>query len=93
MAEGRVIRKDVSRDMNGREVTRVTYRFLTTDRRSVEGQASEAGQRLGGLQPGDKVWVLYSESDPRRNRLAAGDFAQGVPPAGPDSDSRPPPPD
>ena len=83
MAEGRVIRKDASRDNDGREVVRVTYRFQTTDRRSVEGQASEAGERLGALQLGDRVWVLYSESDPRRNRLAPGDTAAGVPPVAP----------
>ena len=81
--EGRVIRKDTSRDQDGREVVRVTYRFQTTDRRSVEGQASEAGNRLGALRLGDRVWILYSESDPRRNRLAAGDAVPGASPATP----------
>jgi hypothetical protein len=87
--EGRVIRKDTSRDQDGREVVRVTYRFRTTDRRSVEGQASETGKRLGTLRLGDRVWVLYSESDPRRNRLAAGDAPPAAPAApGPNAGSR-----
>ncbi len=71
MAEGRVIRKNSLRDKEGRVVTRITYRFRTPDGTSVEGRASRKGGGLEAIRPGDKVRVIYSESDPLRNRLAA----------------------
>lgn len=72
MAEGRVIHKDSFRDEDGQVVTRIAYRFRTADGLSFEGRASQRGGQLAALRLGDKVWVLYSQSDPSRNRLAAG---------------------
>ncbi|MBI2881058.1 MAG: DUF3592 domain-containing protein [Candidatus Tectomicrobia bacterium] len=77
MAEGRVLRKDLLRDKEGRVVTRITYRFATPGGLSVEGQASLRGERWAGLRPGDAVRVLYSASDPRQNRLAPDGPGEG----------------
>ncbi|MFQ5692478.1 MAG: DUF3592 domain-containing protein, partial [Nitrospinota bacterium] len=81
VAEGRVVRKVLLRDKDGRAVTRITYRFQTSQGLSVEGRASQRGGKWADLQAGDTVWVLYSGSDPRRNRLAArgGPSAGGEP--------------
>lgn len=68
MAEGRVVAKDSFRNAAGTLTTRIIYQFQTRTGGFVEGQSSGKPERWTAIRIGDTIRILYSESDPLRNR-------------------------